>query len=84
MSWIKVTSNKPGKILVKKIFNELENRNKINIFKKGVTKKKVSEATLLILLCKSHIIEDKNADLKNMIGFLVKPEDKLFYEHITS
>lgn len=84
MAWIKITSNKPGKIMVKKTFNELEQWTEINVFKKGVTKKKVSEAALPILLCKSHITEDKKADLKTIIEFLVKPEDKLFYESITS
>lgn len=84
ISWIKIIFNKPGKILVRKTFNELEQWSEINVFKKGVTKKKVSEAALPILLCKSHITEDKKADLKTMIEYLVKPEEKLFYEGITS
>lgn len=84
VSWLKVTPNKPGKILVKKTFNKLEQWTEINVFKKGLTIKNVSEATLPILLWKSQITENKKADLKNMIGFMLKPEDKLLYECITS
>uniref|UniRef100_A0A1B6KHW1 DUF7869 domain-containing protein n=1 Tax=Graphocephala atropunctata TaxID=36148 RepID=A0A1B6KHW1_9HEMI len=82
MSWIRTTSNKPGKIMVKKTFSDLEQWTEINVFKKGVTRKQVLEAPLPLLLCKSRITEDKKTDLKTMLDFLVKPEHKMFFEEL--
>lgn len=82
--WLKVSAGKPGIIQVKKTFNDIEPWMEINVFKKGVTVEDISNSALPMLTCTSQISEAKKVDLKNLIPFLQKPEDKEFYENLIS
>lgn len=82
--WIKIVASSPGKIKVKRTFNELEEWTTVNVFKPGVTVEDIKNIDLPRLECISQISHAKKTDLKSMIPFLTEQRHKQFYEQLTS
>lgn len=81
VSWLKINKTKPGTILTKKTFSEVEPWVKMNVFKKGIRMETLKGMQLPQLNIEGRLKNEKKEDLKKFIPYL-KNENKTFYEEL--
>lgn len=81
--WINITRENPGVIKIRETLNEMEPWKTMNVMKKNVTSRTITEMSLPILNCKNSISDEKKRNLQEMIPYLTE-ENKQFYENLVN